>query len=492
MFAWLDPFINVTPASASSWVTVDVASYVPEGATGIMLDVRGNAASSVYIRFGVRKPSSSDDCTNYLRGCHRIWPMTGIDAQRHFQCYVGSTTQVQVWLVGYTTDGVTYFTNGIPKPVPSRRTWYTIDCSADAPGAIALIFQINPLYAGQNNWILIRPYGSSFNSGGAAAWSHSWSLIPCDSQQRVRLWQESVNSKVYLIGYVTQGGVFYIEPISYSATVKSSNPWHDFTAPSDASGVFLQLRNNLSFTDQRKKGRTEQIEKSTFLHSSNIEVDSNHIFQVRQSATAYHVWLFGYALGVPTPTNWDFSSSAWQLDETIYTSAPTSWKGTDPATLVSALCRVSDTLNLVGGRIITQRRRLASGGTLHGLLFGNQAPLDQANYDNTYLVYQPPDKTYVKLQKYIGGAAQTLGVWQLNELEDWHRVRLSWWKQTDPAGSDILAVKFEQEEAGAWEGIGILYDPDPPWLNSGANRCGLIIHGGYPRFDDTEIYAISS
>jgi len=202
----------------------------------------------------------------------------------------------------------------------------------------------------------------------------------------------------------------------------------------------------------------------------------------------------GLALGliVTPPSNWDFSSAQWQLDSTTYTSPPTSWAGIDPTPPVSALCRVPGTLDLVEGRIITQRRRLASGGTLHGLLFGNQAPLDQANYDNTYLVYQPPDKTYVKLQKYAGAVAQTLGVWQIDELEDWHRVRLSWWKAKDPAGNDILAVKFEQEEAGAWEGLGILYDPDPPWLQSGVNRCGLIIHGGYPRFDDTEIYAISS
>ncbi len=71
------------------------------------------------------------------------WLMTGLDANRVFEVYTGSTS-VRTYLLGYTMEGVTFFTNRVQKTIGFLNSWRDVDISADtgADTAVGAIFTV--------------------------------------------------------------------------------------------------------------------------------------------------------------------------------------------------------------------------------------------------------------------------------------------------------------------------------------------------------------
>jgi hypothetical protein len=128
--------VDVSPGATGAWTDVDVSANVPVGATGVillMVNTRGFADD-----IGARKNGSTDDRHDSFTG--HVGAGVGIDANRKFEAYIGTALDI-IYLIGYTMTGVTFFTNGVDKSLGGAGAWTDIDCSAEAPSAIGLIFE---------------------------------------------------------------------------------------------------------------------------------------------------------------------------------------------------------------------------------------------------------------------------------------------------------------------------------------------------------------
>jgi len=148
-FNFLTNAIDKTPVTKDSWTDVDVSGDgVPDGSTGVILEVRHNG-SNYPVNAGFRKNGSTDDYVLQVGIADTAYPQVngvfvGLDGNRVFEAKVG--TNVEVWLIGYTDSTQTLETN-IVDVTPGSTGWQDIDLSSyipvDATGVIMMIRWVN-------------------------------------------------------------------------------------------------------------------------------------------------------------------------------------------------------------------------------------------------------------------------------------------------------------------------------------------------------------
>ena len=221
-FHWFDPIINISDSRTGSWVDIDVSGDVPAGATGVMVEVKTEGSSDD--PFGIRKKVASSPDTwmwgpDTIKNDTHTWFMIGVDANQTFQV-IQDDDDIDMYLLGYTTAGVTFFDNAYDK-TPSGSGWDQVSIAAETGGdtAIAAIFIIQNT-GGSQNWS-IRMNGASDNRGSACGGSQGGDLrtdmstlaiVGLDEFEICEICTESTGVKAYLVGYVTDGAVFFQEP----------------------------------------------------------------------------------------------------------------------------------------------------------------------------------------------------------------------------------------------------------------------------------------
>jgi len=285
---------EVTPSTAGSWQDVDASGSVPAGATGVILHIVNNtAADSRYI--ALRKNGSTDDRLEELAITSHFWAMIGVDANRVFEAYVQSTTEIDIYVVGYTTAGVTFKTNADNKSLGSTGSWTDIDCSTEAPNAIGLIFETcNTYWAGKE--FGLRKNGSSddrhgdVNIGGA--------VIGCDASQICEGYIEVTYVDFFLVGYITDGCTFNTNATDVS--LGSAGSWLDLASlPSGAGmGIIEVLRGTSSESfGLRKDGSSEDLYYDT-RHCWGIVEAASLIIEGKIETTDVDFFVVGYSTAV--------------------------------------------------------------------------------------------------------------------------------------------------------------------------------------------------
>jgi len=293
----IDP-VEVTPGTANAWTDVDVSSYVPEGATGVILHVENASAFSSY-DIGLRKNGSTDSREEWIgKDCH-AWAMIGIDANRVFEAYIGHTTNINIYLVGYTITGVTFATNAYDKSLTTTDTWTDIDCAPQAPNAIGLIFEI--VGTGGLNYGLRKNGSSDDRYSGAYYHSCFGAVIGCDANQICEGYTETIANDFFLVGYITDGATFNTNATDVS--LGSTGSWLDLSAlPSGANMGFIEvLTPSGSYYDYglRKNGSAEDIYHRVMCNCWGIvECDASQITEGKIENTNVDFFVVGYSTAV--------------------------------------------------------------------------------------------------------------------------------------------------------------------------------------------------
>jgi len=298
--------VEVTPGSASSWVDVNCSSYIASGATGVVFHVVNTNGSTDY-NCGYRKNGSTDWYYSSMYLLTHTWGLIGVDADRTFEAYVGSTTSIDLYLVGYTMSGVTFQTNATDKSLVSTLTWTDINCSVQAPSAIGLIFhQYYPSVSDVR--VGMRKNGSTdaritYVYKGTCPYM----MIGCDGSQIAEGYISSASQDFYLVGYVTAGATFNTNATDLS--LAGTGAWTDLSAiPSNSSMGFIEVSGGYYNYGLRKNGSSEDIYMygAGSHHWSFVECDNSWLIEGKISNTGEDFWLIGYAEGttivVPTVT----------------------------------------------------------------------------------------------------------------------------------------------------------------------------------------------
>jgi hypothetical protein len=302
-FFYIDP-VRVTPSVADSWQDVDVSSYIPARATGVILhyDMTG---ASVGEEIGFRKNGSTDNRTGINMVQTHAWAMIGVDSNRIFEAYVGSTA-IDIWLVGYTTAGVVFFDNSIPKTVAVNNSWQDINIAADtgADTAIGVILEVAQSSA-TITWG-VRKNGSTDNRRSASAYQHKWAIIGVDSNEIFEARTSNAgNVTFHVIGYVKYGAYFFTNGVDKTPAAGS---WQDVNVSGDtggtdvANGVFIEVYGTTDgpMYGLRKNGSSEAIIAEARRHAWGIvECDASEIYEAYLSVSGPTQHLIGYSIRAP-------------------------------------------------------------------------------------------------------------------------------------------------------------------------------------------------
>lgn len=219
--------------SASSWYSMNVSDYVADGATGAILQVVVTLASQ---DIGFRKPGSTQDFKESLEAVsgdpELVFSYVGLDANGTFEYWTDSSTYIEIYLVGYFGNGVTFFTNFIDK-IPVNKVVY---CSAQAPNATGLLW-----WGDRNGYG--SPEFSVRHPDIPETWMQdvmyqtSWAIAGCNESQACKVYRVSTVTKYWLIGYITEGVNFYTD--AYRVVTMPSNGWQSIRYEQKNSEGFL-------------------------------------------------------------------------------------------------------------------------------------------------------------------------------------------------------------------------------------------------------------
>jgi len=290
--------VEVTPGTASAWTDVDVSAYVPSGATGVILHCV-NTYTTQY-DFGLRKNGSTDNRINELRQSSHCWAAIGVDANRVFEAYVENTTYIDIYLVGYTMSGVTFFTNAYDKSLSSTGAWTDITCNTEAPSAIGLIFEVGITTTDYN--MGLRKNGSTDNRTAITRNHYTFGvIIGCDTSRICEGYVSNTAFKFYLVGYITDGATFNTNATDIS--LSSTGSWLDLAAlPANANMGFIEVNDATSGGYNyglRKNGSSENIYRIARYHPwAFVECDSSQIIEGEIANTAVDFFVVGYSKAV--------------------------------------------------------------------------------------------------------------------------------------------------------------------------------------------------
>lgn len=299
---WITP-VDVTPSTTAQWVDIDVSSYIPSGATGVMLHL----VSDVYTyAMGCRKNGSTDDRHTGMGADRHCWMAIGVDANRVFEAYIGNDTYQTIKVVGYFAAESSFKTNGIQYQPNSALVWEDFNISSDtgADTAVAAIWELDApvdLYA-----LGFRKNGSTDNRTNSILYHGCMgAIVGVDSSEICEAYVGDVTDiDIFLVGYIKEAVSMNANATDLS--LSSTGSWLDLAAlPSGATGGFIEVKcgSTAYGFGLRKNGSTENIYEKVYSHAwGMVQCDTSQLIEGYIANTAVDFFLVGYVPASGTET----------------------------------------------------------------------------------------------------------------------------------------------------------------------------------------------
>jgi hypothetical protein len=307
-FNYLATPVEIGPSAASTWEDVNVSAWVPAGATGVIIQYVATASSEKY---GVRKNGSSDTWMSAENTAYSDtvgFLMTGVDSGRVLEVYEDDTA-IKTYLIGYTMEGVTFFTNAVDKSLSTTGSYQDIDISGDTGAETAIGAILTVQNTTSSDVYAVRKKGSTDDRYDAIKNSRSTScLIGVDANEICQMKIAATTMDAYLVGYVTSGAVFFTNGVDKSTGTTGSYVDVDISADlgsDDANGAILQIFSDGGSSIEfgvRKNGASYDYYGLTKNEWAFTAIDANDIFEQKIGDTDKDLFLIGYTLAVAQPS----------------------------------------------------------------------------------------------------------------------------------------------------------------------------------------------
>lgn len=363
--------VLLTKPPAASWGDIDVSSYIPAGATGVLLHIVNDTGGSV--AYGLRKKGSTDDRrTRLLLTPSHTFPAVGVNTtSRIFQIWSGSSSaDFEVYLIGYTESGVTFFTNAVDKTIHVVGAWTGVDCSGDVPvGTIAVILEVSN--SGAASQSAFRKAGSTDDrtvgtyrsaTGAGSKW---WTYVGVNAS---RAYEQKIGADtfpVFLVGYITEGAVFKTNADDISPV---GTGWTDtslYTEAPNGAMAFVEMNTWLAtyYEGIRKHGSSEETARSYSTQVGVSAVDSDQHLDVNAASIAppsvgFH--LVGYVLWDGVPNN----GNDWYFADSIVTQSVLYFDSMELSVDDSVVVQYEPN-TMISGSVLTDRQGGNENGTIN-------------------------------------------------------------------------------------------------------------------------------
>ena len=280
---------DVSPA-AGSWQDVDVSSYVPDTATGAIVQLVGNGDAAV------REKGSTD---NRIYNVGNTWSAVGLDGDGVFQAYVGTGSQ-DVYLTGYTASGWHFKTNDVNISLGATLAWTDIDVTANTSAdTVAVLVEAINTHAANVYQVGLRKNGSADNrTGSMGNDEHYWAMCGVDGDEILEGYIGSTTVDFYLSAYYDGSNLV----MQTNATDKSLGviaAWTDIDCsaqvPAGTTHVFFEIADSVGAIYGFRCNGVTATSTGAALHNGAIApVDSNRVCEGYISNLAVDFYLMGY------------------------------------------------------------------------------------------------------------------------------------------------------------------------------------------------------
>jgi len=188
--------------------------------------------------------------------------------------------------------------------------------------------------------------------------------------------------------------------------------------------------------------------------------------------------------------DWNFSSTNYTLDTSIYISPPSSLRFN--YVNIYALLKQSSVGGPIPEGMIESYVRFKAGtiSDCFLFLFRNQAPDGSANTNNTYSIFLRAPFDKAALRVVINGTGTNIETKSISPVinpDTWYLLRCKFWVY-----DNVLMVAFEYFDGSEWVKLcGDFSDPNNRWATSSVNRVGIgsiYTTTYYSWFDNTRIF----
>lgn len=316
-----DDRVEITPG-ATGWQTISLSGYgVPVGSSGAIIefDVSGS-----FRHVGVRHPDQSGSYNGYLYTNAHCWFIAPCNDAAQIEVYYAGGSD-HIYLHGYTGADVTMLTARVDKTPGSSYVWTATDCSAQAPGATALIFEVFSSYPYAAT-IGFRKNGSSDTITSSMRY-HSFFIVGCDASQICELYAQlgSPNTKIYLTGYIT-GTVGFQAFTNWTQKtgIGSENTVDVSALAPNGEMVMVYFRNaNAYYSIRKDSGYSNNYSNGTGPMVAIMGLTDAQTFLAR-SADGY-CYIVGYA-GAPLDSEDLIPNAAGDETNILYSTPATHWQ----------------------------------------------------------------------------------------------------------------------------------------------------------------------
>ena len=294
---------QITVGATGAWTDVDLDTYitVPANASTVYLRIV-TIDNGINYAFGVRKNGSTDNRTTAIRRGGREGAVIGIDAGNIFEAYTGNETDINIYIVGVSTDDAVMLTNGTLKTIASG-SWVDIDISADSGADTATGAFLE--------WIATAAYGARKNGSTdnrvQIADSHVFTCCGVDGSEIMEAFRTSGDNSPYLIGYIKSDATFNTNAPDISTATTGS--YVDLTALTTGAVAGIIEISGAGNYALRQNGATDDHYAAPGggggTHAFDfIGADGSYLIEGKISATTvdfFEIGIFTGAAGGKTP-----------------------------------------------------------------------------------------------------------------------------------------------------------------------------------------------
>lgn len=230
-YTFLTNWIQFSPAVAGAWTGKDLSPYIPQGTTGVMLDV--NISTYNNQTWGLRMPGDSKNVSSlsaYNLGTigfmHQHY-FVGVNSSRWLEYVAQSTAGVNFTLIGYhSANGTNYLGTSVnitPLLNANYTSWVPVNLASYVPSnATWLIFDV------PNN--ANTPWGIRYPNditepANCNSTNHGFDITRCNNTQYVEVYAQNNQTQIWLTGYATNAAFSPVIPVNltFSSMVSGSN-----------------------------------------------------------------------------------------------------------------------------------------------------------------------------------------------------------------------------------------------------------------------------
>lgn len=296
----------ITFTTYGSWASLDLSSYLPTTATGVIMLVKNTHASIDYA-IGLKKLSGSTGYTNKLKCWHQTYMYMGVHTDRTLYAYKGNAA-IEFYLMGYFTSDAVFFDSPYDVSITSSTgTWLNLpNIESYLPaGAIAAIIEV--VSANDTTYQFgLRKDGSTDGRYPGYIQYHEGAIIGVDSNRIAEGYITSFNVDMYLVGYLTMG---YFHTLAKDKSTGTTGSFVTVDMTTDAysstgyiTGALTEFYINASTVNGtvRKYGSTDNHYIQMNHDFPAVGIDSSKRFEQKIADTALDLFVLGYFYHPPS------------------------------------------------------------------------------------------------------------------------------------------------------------------------------------------------